>query len=158
MLIIEVILALLLLGFASSRYKDGLIFTLGRLLAAAAGFMVAKLWFANAQFIFEWFLPAQWAKLSAFIAIFAAVNRAVLFIYGFIESVLNLIAGLPLIKTLNKWLGAVLGLFEGAIILGALAWVMLNFNVWPKITPWLQQSVIIKYLNQMLEYIFSFMF
>jgi uncharacterized membrane protein required for colicin V production len=158
MLILEIILALLLLGFASSRCKDGLIFTLGRLIAVAAGFIVAKLWFANVQFIFAWVLPANWAGLAAFIAIFGAVDRAVLFIYGFIESVLNIIAGLPLIKTLNKWLGAILGLVEGAIVLGALSWVMVNFNLWPKITPLLLQSQVLKYVNQAMEFVFSFVF
>ena len=158
MLILEIILALLLLGFASSRYKDGLIFTLGRLIAVAAGFIVAKIWYTNVQFLFEWFLPANWAQLTSFIAIFGAVNRAVLFIYGFIESVLNIIAGLPLIKTLNKWLGAILGLAEGAIVMGAMSWVMINFNLWPKATPMLQQSTVLKYLNQAMEFIFSFVF
>ncbi|MBU1032607.1 MAG: CvpA family protein [Patescibacteria group bacterium] len=156
MFIIDAVLVLLILGFAASRYKDGLIETLGKLLGVLGGFVAAKLWYANIVFIFSTFLPDGWDKLVAFAVIFAIINRLIVFIYGFAESILKLFFNLPLIRTLNKILGGAVGIVESFIVLGSVIWIIASFNLWAKLVTLLGGSVVAKYITNVFEFLLSF--
>ncbi|MBU0540432.1 CvpA family protein, partial [Patescibacteria group bacterium] len=131
MIIASIIIILLLVGYIGAGYKDGLVQTLGRLIGAVAGFVLARSWSASIAFIFNYFLPEGWGNLAAFVAIFFIVNRLVGFLFHIIEGPLKILSFIPLIKNLNSLLGAAIGIFEGIVMLGGSIWILTTFKLLP---------------------------
>ena len=117
---VDIVLLIILGGFTLFGLWFGAIHTFGALLGTIAGAFVAGHKFAViALFFQEKFggsLPV-W-KVVAFLLIFTIINRLIGLLFYILEKIFHLLAIIPFLKTINRLAGAILGLIEGALIIG----------------------------------------
>lgn len=147
MALFDVILLIILFGFILFGAFSGLIQALGALIGVAAGAWFAGLYY---EVVSGWLMPFlggqnMWAKVIAYMAIFIIVNRLVGLIFFIIGKVFNIIAIIPFLKTINRLLGAILGLIEGVLVIGMFIYVCAQFNVSPWLNNLFAQSQIAGY-------------
>jgi len=140
MLIVDVILGFILLGFAGAGAKDGFVHSLGRLIGAIIGFVAARAWAIKLVGFFGVFMPAGWAHLVAFLLIFIVITRLVGFVFKLADGVFEIISILPFLKSINRLLGAILGFVEGFILLGGAIFLILTLKLEPNLVKWLSAS------------------
>ncbi|GMU25566.1 CvpA family protein [Patescibacteria group bacterium] len=124
MLILEILVLIVLIAFIANGYRSGAIETLGRVVGAVVGFIVARAYSGALSYVLASFLPEQWADIAAFIAIFFLVDQAIGMLFRLAERVLKILTRLPILKQLNEYLGAIFGFFEGVVIIGGISWVL----------------------------------
>lgn len=129
MAIIDVVFLLILFGFVLFGFWFGLIHTLGSLLGTVFGVFLASRWYDGA---------AVWAqgkfagdlnvwKVIVFIVLFILINRLIGLLFYILEKTFGIIANLPFIKSINRLSGALLGFFEGAVVIGGLVFISNRF-------------------------------
>ena len=148
MTILDLILILILFFFTFSGFWFGLIHTLGALVGTIAGVLVAGNYFETAaDLISPIFMGNQnLAKIVGFLLIFIIVNRLVGLIFWLINKIFNVIAVIPFLKTINRLAGAVLGFFEGSLVLGVVLIMIGKFPFANFIIPAVDASSVAKYL------------
>jgi uncharacterized membrane protein required for colicin V production len=154
MLLVDIVLVLVLLGFVLAGSHHGFVKGLGRLLGAVIGFLVARLAAPYLGMLVALFLPGRSegiANFIAFVILFLLVERLVGFLFGLIGFFFNLVARLPILSHVNSLLGALLGFVEGVIVIGTAIHIVNLFNVHPTVVSWLAQSSVAKYF----QYAFS---
>ncbi|MBU1180209.1 CvpA family protein [Patescibacteria group bacterium] len=122
MAVVDFIFLVVLGGFVLFGLWFGLIHTFGSLIGTIAGIYLSSRWYDNV---------AVWAQgnfsgsisiwnFIAFIVLFILINRLIGFLFHLLEQGFDLITNLPFLKSINRLGGALLGLVEGAVILGAI--------------------------------------
>ncbi len=114
----DIILLILWFGFTWAGFWYGLIQTLGGIIGIFAGAVIAGRFYTFAG---SWIGSADRLGLSqwlAFTFIFVVVNRVVAIAIGTIGKVLNVAKIIPGVGLLNRLGGAIVGLVEGALVLG----------------------------------------
>jgi uncharacterized membrane protein required for colicin V production len=142
MLLVNIVLVLLLLGFAGAGMKDGFVHTLGRVVGAVLGFVAAKAWYIGWSGILGAFLPTGWAKVLTFIIIYIVISRLVGIAFKLIDGAFRILSILPFLKSINSLLGLILGFFEGVLILGGIIYLVLTYPLIPALTQLLIPSVV----------------
>lgn len=136
----DVILIVLVAGFAILGFFMGLISTIGALVGLILGAWSASTYFLPlSDFLSPYLLGYDGvAKTIAFMAIFFIANRLIALIFWLINKAFNLIAIIPFLKSINRLGGAVLGLLEGVIVIGTTVFITAKFitNV-----SWLTESL-----------------
>ncbi len=107
----DLILILIIFSFVLFGLWFGLIHALGGLLGTLVGSIVA------AKYYKRWG-TTNLSQVISFIILFTLGSRIVGFIFYGIEKLLRVANLLPGIKTINRIAGGILGLAEGAIIIG----------------------------------------
>lgn len=150
MTILDFILLIILFFFTFSGFWFGLIHTLGALVGTIAGVLVAGYYFEQlANVVNPIFMGNEnLAKIAAFLLIFIVVNRLVGLVFWLINKVFKLIAIIPFLKTINRLAGALLGLLEGALVLGVILVMIGKFPFADFIIPAIQSSDVAKWLIQ----------
>jgi uncharacterized membrane protein required for colicin V production len=150
-MLLDIILIILLLGFVGQGWKDGFVFTAGRVVGAVLGFILARTWSLSIAFIFQILLPEGWARFVAFVVVFVVVNRLVGWVFKLAEAAFKIISIIPFLKSINNLLGAILGIFEGFIILGGIIWVIENFDIWAQLNAWIAGSHIAPFISHVFQ-------
>jgi uncharacterized membrane protein required for colicin V production len=125
MAFVDFIFLVILGGFILFGVWFGLAHTLGSLIGTVAGIYLSSRWYDDV---------ALWAKSNfsgstsvwnfiAFIVLFIVINRLIGFLFYLLEKGFNLVTTLPFLKSINRLGGALLGLLEGAVILGAIVYM-----------------------------------
>jgi len=140
MFLVNLVLVLLLLGYIGMGVKDGFVHTLGRFLGAILGFLAARAWSIWLVGILGIFMPAGWARLVAFILIFVVITRVFGMVFKFVDGIFELMKLLPFLKSIDKFLGAFLGLVEGFILIGGAIYLILTFKLSPTLITWVTTS------------------
>ncbi|MBP9869792.1 CvpA family protein [Patescibacteria group bacterium] len=148
MLIIDIILLIGLLGFVGAGAKDGFIHTLGRLVGAVVGFVIARSWSASVTPLLDLFMPAGIARVLAFIFIFLLITRLVGFVFKLADGAFKILSILPFLKSINALLGGILGFFEGVIISGGIIYLIVTFKLNATLMGWLATSVIAPWIQR----------
>lgn len=156
MLILNILLIVALLGFVGAGMKDGFVHTLGRLVGAVVGFLVARTWSISLGSFLSVFLPSGWARFVAFIIIFMIVTRLVGFLFKLADGAFRLLSVIPFLKTINNFLGALLGIVEGVIIIGGSIWIIVNFNLIPSLIQLLNNSSVAKIISRAFTFLLSY--
>lgn len=141
MLLFNIILILILLGFVAAGLKDGFVIALGRLLGAVLGFLAAKAWYMPVAMFFSK-TPSGWVMVICFILIFMLIIRLTGLLFKALDATYKFLALLPFMKSINKLFGGVLGLLEGVMFMGGLIWVNLTFSPLLFLVPYLTGSVV----------------
>jgi uncharacterized membrane protein required for colicin V production len=157
MWLINLLLIIAVLGFIGTGYKDGFVHTVGRLVGAVIGFVLARSFSISAASILAGILPSGWARFVAFAIIFIIVTEIVGFIFKLADGAFKILSIIPFLKTINNILGAILGIFEGIVLVGGTIWVLTNFNLVPSITVALQTSSIAKIILRVFEATLAFL-
>ena|SRR3989344_5534056 len=118
--ILDLILILILFVFVAFGFTMGLIQAIGALAGVVLGTWVAGMYYE--QFA-SWLEPillgqALSARIIAFVVIFTLANRLTGLLFWGVNKAFNLISIIPFTKSLNRLLGAVLGLVEGVLAIG----------------------------------------
>jgi uncharacterized membrane protein required for colicin V production len=79
-------------------------------------------------------------KIFAFIFIFIIVNRLIGFAFYILDRIFRFLSIIPFLKTINRILGAVLGFFEGILVIGLSLFMVSRFPVSEWFTSVLQAS------------------
>jgi uncharacterized membrane protein required for colicin V production len=140
MWILNLLLVIALLGFVGAGLKDGFIHTAGRLIGAVIGFILARSFSVAAGSFIGLLFPSGWARFIAFALIFVLVTEVVGFVFKLADGAFKILSIIPFLKTINNFLGALLGIVEGVIIVGGCIWVLENFDLISSVTKMLQAS------------------
>lgn len=136
LIIFQLVLVLLVLGFIGTGWKDGFIHTLGRLVGAVIGFFLAKSWSLALANVLTIVMPFGWARFFGFLIVFLVVSRLVGYLFSFVETIFDLLSFIPFLKTINRILGGILGFVEGIFFLGASLWIVTHFQLIPSLASW----------------------
>ena len=128
--IFDIILLLILAGFVFYGLFFGLIKTLGSLAGVVVGAWAASHFYLQ---VFEWakdlsFGYENLGKIVAFIIIFTVVNRLTNLIFSILDKAFDFLTIIPFLKTINRLAGAVLGLVEGALVLGLILYMAVRYT------------------------------
>ena len=120
MTLIDIILLILLGGFVLFGFWFGLIHSLGALFGVVVGAGFATRYF---DVVTQWLHPytggpINVVRIVVFIIIFIIINRLVGFIFYIIDKTFRFVTILPFIAGINRLGGAIIGLVEGALVLG----------------------------------------
>lgn len=140
----NLVLLIIIAGFGLFGFSLGLVGTLGSLIGSIIGAFFASRWYVA---------PAQWitmftgwsnnaASIIAFVLVFIMVNRLVGFLFYILDHTVGLVTRLPVISSLNRLLGAVVGLVEGVIVVGLSLFIVSRYPLSPEIMAALNQSSI----------------
>ena len=127
--LVDVILLLIIGGFALAGVWFGFVHTLGSLIGTVFGIYLATRYF---EILSGWLVKVfGWEgnapKVLAFIVAFFVINRLVGFGFWFLEKFIGFLTRLPFIRSLNRLLGLLLGLAEGVITVGAVIYFIERF-------------------------------
>lgn len=142
MLLFNIILVLILLGFIGSALSDGFIKSLGRIIGAIIGFLIAKALYVQFGSLLAVIMPVGWARFFAFLIIFMVAVRVMGWVFGAFDKTYNFLARLPFMKSANHILGGVLGFIEGIIVLGGLIWIVKTFKLIPSLVYYVNGSTV----------------
>ncbi len=142
MLLTDIILVLIVLGFVAGGWKDGFVTAFGRVVGSLAGFVLAQKALPILQPIVGAVLPDDWTTLIAFLVIFLLVNRIIGFLFGLLGGVTHFLAYIPGVGLVNSIIGGFLGLIEGVIMTGGAIWLIISFNIFPSVLGPLQGSTV----------------
>lgn len=156
MLLLNILLIIALLGFVGAGMKDGFVHTLGRLVGSVLGFVMARSWSIVVGSFLSIFLPSGWSRFIAFILVFVLVTRLVGFVFKLADGAFRVLSIIPFLKSINNFLGGVLGVLEGIILLGGSIWIVLNFNLVPWLTNMLDDSLVANAIEKVFNLLLSF--
>ncbi|MCR4280232.1 MAG: CvpA family protein [Candidatus Komeilibacteria bacterium] len=141
MLIIDIIILIILAGFVVYGWKSGLISVIGRIAGIFVGVFVAGQYYRELADYFTQisFGSETLQNVIAFIVIFGIVSQVVGLIFYSIDKIFHAVAIIPGLKALNRLLGAIFGLIEGALVVATIVYVIYLFNV-PDLQVWLAES------------------
>ena len=122
----DIILLIIVLGFAIGGLFAGFIRTLGAIVAFFVGAFVASRYFISFG---DWLSPIIGnhpvaAKIIAFLVLFILVDRIVVLVFYLLGKIFGLITFIPFLKTINRLTGFVLGLVEGVLVVGLVIYII----------------------------------
>jgi len=125
----DIILLVIIGSFGLFGLWFGLIHTLGSLVGTVLGVYLASRYYeVGANWIMHitgW--QPNFSKVIIFIIAFLIINRLVGFAFWIVDKILSLITRLPFVNSLNRLLGMVFGVFEGALVLGIIFFFISRF-------------------------------
>lgn len=135
---IDIIILFVVGGFALAGLWFGFVHTLGSLLGTVLGAYLASRYYEPMA---DWLIRfTGWGenttRLVMFVVAFFIINRLVGFLFWLIEKIFNLVTLLPFIRSINKFLGFLLGTAEGIITVGLVVFFIERF---PLTQPFMQR-------------------
>jgi len=120
MTLFDFILVVILFGFVWSGFWFGMIHSAGALIGTIIGAWLAGQFYSLLVLPIESILGVQggWVSVLAFLIIFVVINRLVGFGFYVLDRTVRFLQVIPFLKTINRLAGALLGLVEGALVLG----------------------------------------
>jgi len=116
----DIVLIIIIAGFAMFGFWFGLVHTVGSLAGTVLGVYLASRYFQPLADILVhitgWSNNAS--RIIMFVVAFVIINRLVGFAFWTIEKTFDVVKRLPFITSLNRLLGVMFGLFEGIITVG----------------------------------------
>ncbi|MEK7213278.1 MAG: CvpA family protein [Patescibacteria group bacterium] len=145
MSIFDLILVFIIGAFGLFGLWFGLIHTLGSVLGTVFGAYLASRYYEP---VAGWLIHVtgwseNFSRVLVFIIAFVIINRLVGLAFWLVDKVLSIITRLPFISSLNRILGLVLGLFEGALTLGLIFYFIERFPLSDKIMTYAAGSVVL---------------
>ncbi|TAN32936.1 CvpA family protein [Patescibacteria group bacterium] len=140
MSLFDIFLLIIIAGFGLYGMWFGLVRAVGRLISLVVGLYLAGKYYepmANWLMNFTGWKP-NFSKVLVFIIAFIIISRLVGLVFWFLEKVFSIFTRLPVIKSLDRLLGLVFGLLEGAIILGVIFYFIARFPV----SKWLMDQLV----------------
>ncbi|MFA6587533.1 MAG: CvpA family protein [Patescibacteria group bacterium] len=137
----DIILLILLFGFTWAGFWYGLIQTLGGIVGVVAGAIIAsRTYSVAAGWVGGVGTRAGLSEWLAFSVIFVVVNRAMAIATGSVGKILNVVKVVPFVGTINRLGGAVVGLAEGALVIGLIIAMAQRFELSPQLVTMLDNS------------------
>jgi len=125
----DLILTIILAGFVFYGLFFGLIKTLGAITGIFIGALVASKFYLT---VFDWLGGTftgfeALGKVVTFILVFTIVKRFVEFIFSVLNQIFNIISIIPFLKSINRIAGAILGFFQGSLLIGLVIYIISRY-------------------------------
>lgn len=145
---VDLILLIILFGFVLYGFWFGLIHALGGLVGVVVASILATRFYEPLS---EWALlvfggSTNLVRMVTFIITFFLITRLVGFAFFIAERIFKFISIIPFLKSINRLLGAILGLAEGIFLVGGILFVMAVVPFGPRVEQALQYSNVARYL------------
>ena len=145
---LDITIIAIIAGFGLFGLWFGLIHTLGSLVGTFFGLYFATRYYSPMA---DWLISitgwsGNFAKVFMFILAFVLIARLVGLVFWLAEKLLGWITKLPFIRSLNHLTGAIVGVAEGAVIVGVSIYFIARFPIGEKFMLSLGESVIAPYL------------
>ncbi|MFA5954600.1 MAG: CvpA family protein [Patescibacteria group bacterium] len=145
---LDIILSILLFGFAVWGFSNGFIRAIGGIIGIIIAAFVAGqfyLWLAN--IVGPIFGPFQAvARIASFAFLFLLIGRLFGFVVLLVERAFDFLAFLPFLKSINRLAGALFGLILGVLVLGTLLYIAGKYSLWTSFNDAVIQSQLAQYL------------
>ena len=146
--ITDMVLILVIAGFAFTGFWFGLIHMIGSFVGIVLASIISGKYFifvaAKLSFLFGG--NENLARVITFIVIFVLVTRLVGALFWGINKLFNLLAIIPFLKTFNRIGGALLGLFEGIILVSLALFLLVRYPLGQNFTNSIVNSKVVDYL------------
>lgn len=134
----DTVLLVIFFGFVGAGFYFGLIHTLGAIFGVVMGVVVAGNLYNQVSAFFEFLLlKPEVAKVLAFILIFLVVSRGIGYVVYAFDKGFKIIRFIPMASLINRLGGALLGFFEGALVLGVILTITSSFQI----SPYINQAI-----------------
>lgn len=123
--IVDMIILLIIASFIYFGFKSGLISVLGRIVGVFIGAFIAGQYYLE---IAPWFAQISFGseklqQVIAFIVIFALSSQLIGLIFYMVDKIYDAIAIIPGLKAINHLAGAILGFFEGVLVISVVLYI-----------------------------------
>lgn len=138
---IDIILMIIFFGFVGAGFYFGLVHTLGAIIGVVVGVIAASSIYEQLSPFFQFFmLKEEVAKILAFIIVFILVSRLIGYVIHALDLAFKIARLIPFATMVNRLGGALLGFFEGALVLGVILTVANSFQLSPEFVQALDDS------------------
>lgn len=125
----DIVLAIIIGGFGLFGLWFGLVHTAGSLLGTILGIFLATRFYEPAA---NWVIGftgwgQNFSKVLIFIIVFLIITRLVGLAFWFLEKALSVFTRLPFIRSLDRILGFIFGIAEGAVFAGVVLFFIARF-------------------------------
>lgn len=145
MLIAEIVFGVLILLGIGRGYKAGAVQGLADILSSIIAFVLARWSYGFFAKLLAMVVPngdSGLARFLAFILVFMAIWKIISMLLGIVVVMLKIVTSLPVLSTINKLFGAVLGFVLVVIFIGSTAYLVINTKLDPELIKWFSSSVI----------------
>ena len=131
MSIFDLVILIIISGFALFGLWFGLVHTLGSLIGTAFGvYLASRFYEPVAGWIINFTGWGQnYIKVIVFVVTFLLITRLVGFIFWVMEKFLTIFTRMPFIHGLDRIMGAIFGFLEGAIVVGVTLFFISRFPI-----------------------------
>ncbi len=141
-------LVAIIAGFSLFGLWFGLIHTVGSFIGTFVGIYFSMRYYEPMA---NWLIHltgwgGNFSKVLMFIVAFVIISRLVGLAFWLIEKLLSVVTKLPFIRSMNHLLGAIFGIFEGAVIVGVSLYFIARFPLGNNFMTAFQNSNIAPYL------------
>lgn len=128
----DLILLIIIAGFVWFGMWGGFIKTLGGLVGMLAGIIVSGLYYDEfAELFIDLGMQEMLANVLAFVITYLVISQLVKLVFALVQKIFDVVSFVPFLKSINRLGGAILGLIEGILFVGAL---LLILGRYPNIT------------------------
>lgn len=147
MILVDIVLFLIILSFIGRGYRNGFVESLGELVGAVIAFLAARFFAPGFGQILVLLMPGRLglAQFVGFVLVFVVVLRLIGWLFTLADSLLKIITSLPIISSLDKVIGAVLGVFTGIVFVGSVTYTVLTLHFDPTLMTWLGGSTVARW-------------
>lgn len=127
----DIVLLVIISGFALFGLWFGLVHTLGSLIGTIFGVYLASRYYEP---LANWLITItgwnqNYVKVIIFVVTFLLITRLVGFIFWIMQKVLTIFTRLPFVHGLDKLLGMAFGALEGAVVIGVSLYFIARFPI-----------------------------
>lgn len=141
MTIFDVILLIILGGFVLFGLWFGVIHALGAIVGTFAGAFFAGLMYEPlGSWLETIFGYPSLMRIFAFIFIFLIVNRLIGFGFYILDKMFGFLKSVPFLQSISRLFGAIIGFFEGVLVVGLSLFIIARFPISDWFTQVLQAS------------------
>lgn len=156
-IVLDVLFALIIGGALYQGYKEGFIRAVSSLLSTVVALYGAGFFYLSGA---QWLLSLTgwrvgFCRIIVFIILLILINRLVVFVLHLLDRSLRFVAGLPVIRTINRGLGAFCRTVEGIIILAILIYLIHRFST-GVMSEWVSSSYIAGLITRFTVYLWPF--
>ncbi len=127
MTLFDLILVLILFGFALYGLWFGLIHALGSFIGVfVASYFTSHFYMGVADFLT---VDSAIGRIFVFFIMFMIIMRLVGLLFYFVEKIFNVVSIIPFLKTINRLAGAILGAAVGVLVIGLLLYVAGKYDL-----------------------------
>ncbi len=142
MSLFDTIVLVIIGGFGLFGLWFGLVHTLGSLIGTVFGVYLASRYYGP---VAEWLIRTTgWeeniSRVVIFVIAFIVINRLVGLAFWIVDKILSIFTRLPFVSSLNRLLGLIFGLFEGALVVGMVFYFIARFPIGEKFMGWIAAS------------------
>lgn len=150
MVILDIIILVLILGFAIFGYRKGFLQSLGSILGIILAAILASRFY---PVVSGWFGDSNLYRIIAFVLIFLIAVKLIGLLFWLIGKVFQIVTILPFVSKIDSVIGFILGTVEGIFIMSVIIYFLTKYPVSAWLTSEMGDSIVTKILLKIV-YIF----